>query len=341
MRKTMKRVHQLIGLVGALYMILMALTGTILAFEDQLLRLAVPRLEQSVVPLDADQQGTVLETIEARYDAYQLLSIKLPYPGMNAYRIYERGHGSYLLDPRTLKPIDDPLNVDAALQFLFDLHHSLALGLWGEEAVALLGLVAFFLVLSGLYLWWPWRKGFRLKLLKPKNGRSSALRATHATSGILITPLLLLLIGTGVGMMYGTPIRSALGAVFGGDQPVNMHAVSNGNPATLLTMAGDHFAEARVTLYRPARQPGDPVGLRLQMPAEMHPNGRTTVTVGQQGGQSYDATKAGLGHRIADSFYPLHSGKTGGLPYLLLVVFTGLGTLYLAGMGLTAYVRRR
>lgn len=341
MRKKLKRIHQLVGLVGAVYMLLMALTGTILAFEDQILRLTLPGLDTPVVPLSADQQGKVLEAVEARYQPYQLLSIKLPVEGMNAYRIYERGANSYLLEPRTLKPVADPLGIDAMLQFLFDLHHRLGLGHWGEEAVAVLGLAVLFLTLSGLYLWWPWRKGFRLKLLRPATGRSAALRASHVTTGILVAPLLVLLVATGVGMMYGTAVRGGLTSAFGGGRSVATHTAPNDKPATLLRLAEEHFPSARVTLYRPARKAGDPVGLRLQMPAEMHPNGRTTVTIKSKNAQTFDATQAGLGHRIADSFYPLHSGKTGGLFYLLLVALAGLGALHLAGMGLLAYIRRR
>lgn len=322
-------------------MMLMALTGTILAFEDQLLRMAIPGLKTPIVKLDAEQQGMVIEAVEARYEPFELLSVKLPYDGMNAYRIYERGRNSFLIDPNTLKPVDDPLAMDMILQVMFDLHHTFALGHWGEEAVALLGLIALFSVISGIYLWWPWRKGFRLKLLRPRNGRSSNLRGAHVTMGILSAPLLVLVIATGVGMMYGNVVRGTLTGVLGGDQPLRPVQATSDRPAQLFTLAGQYLPDARVTLYRPARKAGDPVGLRLQMPEEIHPNGRTTITIGTSGAQAYDATGAGLGHRVADTFYPLHSGKTGGVPYLLLIALSGLAAFYLAGMGLLAYVRRR
>ena len=55
----------------------------------------------------------------------------------------------------------------------------------------------------------------------------------------------------------------------------------------------------------------------------------------------YNAPDAALGHNIADAVYPVHSGKTGGMLWQLLVAISGFGGFFLAYAGLNAYIRRR
>ncbi|TNE60913.1 MAG: PepSY domain-containing protein [Alphaproteobacteria bacterium] len=335
MRRGLRRIHQIIGVVGALYMLVMASTGTILAFEDNLLRLLLPGLDRPVVQLSPAEQGAKLGAIEAAYANQGLRSIQLPTDGMNAYRVYLVDKSQQLLDAETLVPIHDPMAADASLQFLFDIHHYLALGDTGKQIIGLLGLAAIFSVLSGLYLWWPWRRGFRLSLLKARGGSSAAHRGAHATMGILLAPLLLVTVVTGTVLIYSGPVRAGLAALFGGAQPTQQAEAGAGGPERLFELAAERLPGAEASIYSPAR-----MSMRLRMQDEWLPKGRSTVTVGPDGAVVYDATKGGMGHRISDAVYPVHAGKVGGALWLAIVVLTGFGTIYLSAMGFLAFWRR-
>jgi uncharacterized iron-regulated membrane protein len=344
MRRNLKRLHQLIGVVIALYMLIMAGTGAALTYKDPILARLIPEVGGQVSALGPVDQAAVLARIEEKYAVPGVRSVKLPRPGMNAYKVYLKGKQELLLNADTLAEVNDPLGVSTFFVVLFDIHHRLAAGATGEEIVGILGLVAIFSLLSGLYIWWPWRKGYRFHNLIPANGRPSAYRLSHVTLGATIAPLLLLNTVTGASMIYSTPVRNALTAVFGGEKAtVAVSIPDTPEPRiALFENKASHFPEGLATIYIPRRTEEGPYSLRLQMPAEWHPNGRSTVTIDPKVRTAtfYNAQDAALGHNIADAIYPLHSGKTGGYLWQALVVLTGLGGFLLAYAGLSAYIRR-
>lgn len=345
MRRSLKRLHQLIGVVIALYMLVMAGTGAALTYKDPILARLIPEVGGQVTSLDPAEQALVLARIEDRYAMPGVRSIKLPRPGMDAYKVYLKGKHEILLNADTLEEVHDPLGAFTFFVVLFDIHHRLAAGAAGEEIVGILGLIAIFSLMSGIYLWWPWRGGYRPRNLIPANGRASAYRLSHVTLGATIAPLLLLNTVTGASMIYSIPVRNALTAVFGGEKTsVAVSIPDTSEPRTaLFDNKASHFPEGLATIYIPQRTEEGPYSLRLQMPAEWHPNGRSTVTIDPKAGTAtfYNAPDAALGHNIADAIYPLHSGKTGGYLWQALVALTGLGGFLLAYAGLSAYIRRK
>ncbi len=344
MRRTLKRLHQLIGLVIALYMLVMAGTGALLTYKDPILARLIPEVGGEVTILGPAAQAEKLAEIETRYAVPGVRSVKLPREGMNAYKLYLNNKEERLLNASTLEDVRDPLGAFGFFVVLFDIHHRLAAGETGEEIVGILGLVTLFSLVSGLYLWWPWRKGYRLRNLIPVNGRSSAYRLSHVTLGATVAPLLILNTVTGASMIYSTSVRTGLTGIFGGERPVSTQQAEIADPRTaLFEEKAATFPEGLATIYIPKRTEDGAYSLRLQMPAEWHPNGRSTVTVNKKAGTVafYDAPAAALGHNIADTIYPLHSGKTGGYLWQALVALTGIGGFLLAYAGLSAYIRRR
>ena len=336
MRKKLKLLHRLIGAVGVLYMLVMAFSGTVLVYRAEILSAMLPSLAAPVVALEANEQGEILDTITAHYLPGQIRSIRFPVEGMNAYRVYLTGREALLLDTETLLPINDPLQMDRILLFLFDLHHYLALGDVGKQIVGILGIVAVLLVISGVYLWWPWKRGFRLSSLRVKGAGAAGYRGAHATMGILVAPLLLLISMTGSAMIYSGPVRAGLAAILGGDRPTTEVTVTDINSSVLLEISNRSLSGARVTAYRP-----EPLALRFKQPEEWLPNGRSSIVIENGRAQIFDATQAGLGLKVSGTIYPLHAGKVGGPIYQLVIAVAGVGTFFLALMAGKAYLRRR
>ncbi len=341
MRKQLKNLHRIIGIIGVIYMFVMAVTGTILVYKNEIISTMVPAVSGSVAILAPTQQAEILSALETRYSPEAIRTIRLPVEGMNAYRLYLTGKRTFLLDTETLQPVDDPLGIDAILQFIFDLHHYLALGDVGKQIVGVLGIAAVLSILSGVYLWWPWRKGFRLSTLRAKGGKAAALRSAHATMGIMVAPLLLLIAITGSAMIYSGPVRTGLAAVFGGERPVVDTVVTNSAKAALFELSNAYLEGAIVTGYNPDSKGSGRIGLRIKLPSEWLPNGRSSVLIEGDKAQVFDATAQGRGLKIADTIYPLHAGKVGGSLYKISVAFVGLGTVFLTLMAGLAYTRKR
>jgi uncharacterized iron-regulated membrane protein len=91
-------------------------------------------------------------------------------------------------------------------------------------------------------------------------------------------------------------------------------------------------AAAPRRLMLPA-EPGAPLTLRLKQDFEWTPNGRTYVYVDPATGHvlaTEDPASGDTASAIAEKFYPVHSGKVGGLFWHLALTFSGL-TLALLG----------
>lgn len=335
MRPLIRRLHEVIGLVVAVYMILMGVTGTLLTFREDILAASLPGLD---TPAAATDQATI-DRIVATYAPAGLRTIKLPKDGFNAYRVYLPDQRELLLDSSTLEPVVDPLHLDALFVTLFDLHHRLTFGEAGEEVIGILGLTTLFIAVSGIYLWWSWRRGFSLARMRPRGESAAAYRTAHLTSGIVIAPFLLMSVATGSAMIYSTAVRDGLTALFGGERPVA--SMPAGNTGSLIDDVSTALPGSRPVFYILPRGGAVEPSMRVKMPAEWHPNGRSTLARNEDGTLAvYDATGSGTGHRIADAVYPLHSGKVGGLAYRLLIAATGLAIIYLSYLGLVAYIRR-
>lgn len=90
MRRTLKRLHQLAGLLIAVYMLVMAGTGAALTYKDQILARFIPEVRGEVVALSPEAQAAKLAEIEGQYAIIGVRSVKLPRPGMNATRSTSR-----------------------------------------------------------------------------------------------------------------------------------------------------------------------------------------------------------------------------------------------------------
>jgi len=84
--------------------------------------------------------------------------------------------------------------------------------------------------------------------------------------------------------------------------------------------------------------------LKLRLPGEAHPNGRSNVTLDVAAGRivaTRDARLAGAPAAYDDALYPLHIGRLFGdaprVPWLL----GGIGLFRLVTAGVTAFLRRR
>src|SRR3546814_7974567 len=97
------------------------------------------------------------------------------------------------------------------MDWLFELHHYLLAGETGKLISGAFGLAIAGLVLIGLYLWWPWRRGWRLSNARAKRPTHASHLAAHTTLGILMAPALFLAALSGGAIVFheqATSLRS-------------------------------------------------------------------------------------------------------------------------------------
>lgn len=347
-RHWMQRLHLWLGLsVGVVYA-LIALSGSVLVFQQPWLRAAYPQLAAHALP-DAAQRAAVLTRIADQWQPQGLRAADLPRPGLPVWQLYFADGTRRYLDPADGSLLlTRPRNGDT-LQVLHDWHTHLLAGERGEQLLGVIGWLALFLLISGPLLWWPGRRHLLASLRPHAQPPTRRWASWHRGAGILGLPLLVLVSLTGTLMIYGATTSQLLRKAFGepvrapAPAPLVMRAAPIDWNAVLVAaqQALPGAALHRVTL--PATRNAQVV-IRAQARGEWHPVGRSTIWLDPYTARvlaSHDASRSGAGTRINDAIYPLHSGRVGGRAWQLAVAFAGLLPPFFAITGLLFWRARK
>lgn len=334
-RPVLRWLHATLGLFAALYILMASATGAILLFKHELLALAHPELG----PVPADPVARA-ERLAATLEPGSFTSIKFPDGALRAFIVYLPEHRTALHDPVTLAPLEDRLGLNRAMDWIFELHHYLLAGDTGKIISGAFGLAIAALVLIGLYLWWPWRRGWRLSHARAKRRTRASRLAAHTTLAILMAPALFVAAFTGGAIVFHEQAHAALVRLFGQKDPALDVSRASGSLADL-TRA--QFPHAAARLFIPPSNPGGDIVLRLRQPEEHHPNGRSTFSYDPRSQRASAATsepESGAGNRIYNLFYPLHTGGLGGLPLRLFFLLSAPLAFLAAWNGLRSRLTR-
>ncbi|WP_137171699.1 PepSY domain-containing protein [Massilia sp. HP4] len=236
---------------------------------------------------------------------------------------------------------------DSVVSLLHGLHSALWLGQTGKAILALAAFVYLLLAISGIVLWWPrrWPPALRIALDK---GFSRASFDLHRTGGIVFALLLAVSMATGaylawrpigglISWLAGTPVVSAPtlpAAAAGPALPLD----------ALASAAQQAFPDGRIGLFLYTPQLDRPLAVRMHVPDDPHPNGRSVAWLDPRNGQvlasrRWDALDPGT--RINSIVFPLHTGELGGVAGDAAVALLGLVLSVLGITGLVLWWQRR
>ena len=316
--------HRWLGGALGLVLVILALSGTALLWEDAWI--GVPGAESPPV----NEPEALARAVEvARHHGRSLDRITFAGDTFGLHQAaYADGSGAYIDGSGQIVDTWQTMWGRPEL-WLFDLHHYLLAGETGKIVAGLAGLAGLFFTLSGAIIWWRTRRTFALRLWPRRFSRSAIVRQ-HRDLGILVAPLLVLAFLTGAAMIF-EPVKGALTAPFGARAPAP-HA-----PAPRIAPGDVEQLLAKAQGIYPAAQPrrlqftADGLVLRLRQPFEWTPNGRTYLR--ERDGQiATDAPDGSFDKdAMSEKFYPVHAGKVGGIVWKLALTLAGLA---LAMLGL-------
>lgn len=334
--KLLSLIHRWTGAFLGLLLAVLGLTGALLVWEGQWIRL--PGAHDPVV----ENVASIARIVDNAAAHQRLSRVTLAGDEIALHQlVFADGSGAYVRQngevvARWTNEWERPE------LWLFDLHHHLFAGETGETITGVAGIAGMLFVLTGMILWWRSRGRFSFRLW-PRRFAPGPITAQHRDFGIVAAPLLLLSFSTGALMIFDTMRHLVLGEEV---RPRIEVAQPNGNPslASMLMSAKALFPDAELRRITFPTTPGKPITLRLRQPSEWTPNGRTQLTFASRSGALLsidDAARGNSAANVAEKLYPVHTGKVGGVAVKILMTASGVGLFLLGSLATYAFWRRR
>ena len=354
LRRALFQIHLWSGLFLSLYVIVIALTGSLLVFENELTHTTLPAHLSAFDAAHTATIPTVMQAFAHAYPTAHVTDINTPWPTIPAYTLIAvtntGRHFTLIADPVTATLHPQPRTW---VNWVHDLHAFLLLNpAYGEQVNAIGAAILLLLCLTGILLWWQglarWTRALTINFRT--NWRRINFDLHHA---IGFWTLFLVFWWSISGIYFGfyKQVVAAANAI----SPVQgMHAPSL--PAD--TPTGPHRASLQSILD--AAQAASPHGrlfslsdpslttttayaqMDLRAPADF--SHRDILAISTVNAQVLTDWHYGANHTLGDWFlwsqHPLHFGTLWGLPIKILWFLLGLSLAVLTATGLLMYWNR-
>lgn len=214
------RWHFYAGLVCAPFLVILAVTGAIYLFNDEINDLAYPDLRRVPPSANAVPLEQMAASALAGYPGGKVTRIDTPAAAGRSVEVFvtpQQGEPRRVfVDPGSGRVLGSYVYSRTLVGFSDIAHGSLMLGTFGDALVELAACWGFILTVTGLYLWWP-RGGLRIAtaLLPRWNTKGRAFwKAWHAAVGVWTAILIMFLILTGLpwANIWGDLLRRGIDA---------------------------------------------------------------------------------------------------------------------------------
>jgi len=351
-RRFLQKLHHLLGISAGVVMFFLALSGSILVFDEEIDRWLNPEL-LSIAPAEKPVSlDAALAVVQKELPDHQVAFIRLPRTPESSVEVWssDEPHQIAYVDPYRLKLLGTRGENDGAMGVLKDLHVRLFAGEAGHTGVGIVGLALLFLLGSGAVL--AWRKGRLKRIFKPRlKGPAAAIAFDwHRFIGTAGWALLFISAVTGVMLVFFRVTAFALMLAFGGTPPERPGPVELAPDVPLLALdemrprAEAAMPDATLTWMSPPEKEGAPFLGRYRHRDDPHPNGTSFAAFHPQTGELlsvYGWENKGTGLWLSDLKYPIHIGAFWGAAGPLIVVLTGVVPIALMGTGSYLWLRRR
>jgi uncharacterized iron-regulated membrane protein len=286
MRKLILNIHLYLALAAGIFVTILGITGSIMAFEDDLDRLFNRKLFYSEPRGQQLSPAAILESLQKTYPGQRFNMLRLPNGPSDSYGTQMRG-GQIFIDSYT-GDIHGIRTGTSVLQTIHQLHLRLLMGKTGDMIVSSVGAIILFLVISGAYLWWP------LKRMTVKPG-AQARRFSfdlHNSVGIYSAVFLIILSITGMAIGFDDTLVPWLYKVTNSSPP-KRNVPSALQPGATPITADDAIRTASAALPGAAPlmvlvpPPGKAsYSVAMHFPEDLTPGGRSWVIVDQFSGKA-------------------------------------------------------
>ncbi len=354
LRRALFQIHLWAGVALSLYVVVIAISGSILVFENELTGTTLPRGLSAFDPLHTAPIPEVMRRFRQACPGCTASVLISPYPAVPAFQIRavdsQSRQLSFIADPVSGAVLSQPRTW---VDWMHDLHVYLLLGSGhGKQVNGVGAAILLLLCVTGPLLWWPgfrnWSRGFRISL------RSHWRRINfdaHLAIGIWTLAIVTWWAVSSIYFAWYGPLEAAVNAVFPVramlSPPMPPLAPNSGGPASLaaIVAAAQHSSpHGRLfAIYNPSlTDPTVFVQMDLRDPSNFAH--RDLITIETSSARVLTIWHYGnnvtLGDWILWSMFTLHFGTVWGIPIKILWFLLGVSLAVLSITGLIMYWNR-
>jgi len=343
MRAIVVKLHMYGAFVAAVFVVVLGVTGSIMAFEDELDHLTNPRLFK-VTPAGTPKRLTelgadALEANPGKHIGGYGMGVRPDlsyYVALGGTAVYMNQYTGEILGERS---------GPTWLSQIHQLHLRLLAGPTGKTIVSWAGVLTLLLSISGLYLWWPVK---RIRINWGAGGRRRWFDV-HNTVGILAFVFLFIASLTGVAIGFES-VTSPMFYRFTNSQPYPFAVPVTPQPGARLLTPDDAVMAARAAMPGAApiavtaSSPTSAYRVAMRFPEDLTPGGRTRVYVDPYTGavlQAESSRTTAAGTRIINTNRAIHTGDIFGIPSKILMSLTSLAAIAQVITGVTMWWKRK
>lgn len=343
MKKAILQIHLWIGLLAALLLFCLGISGAMLVFEDQIDHALNPRLSHvnpssTALPLAALQRAA-----EQAHPGYRATGVYFPGSDDVSYAIGLESKSGPGIEVAINQYTGEVLGTWDDRRFVRKLHGFHTQFLAGRVGSNLVGwsggVFLLFLSVTGLVLWWP----HKLRVFRWSSFGTKFQYDLHNTVGFYASVFLLVFALTGIAIHWerGTERLAEKISAVPARQPMPNVSVPAGAPQLtadqLVVSAQKAATGARVTGIRLPDEPDAPAFVTLKFPEDHTPAGRTQAFIDPYTGKVLKFSSSrempwavSYARRVNRE---LHTGDFLGWPSKLLAAFFSLALPILAASG--------
>lgn len=339
MKKLIFNLHMFAGLGAAVILILLSLSGAVIAFEPELNRTLHPGLTRVAVTGPVMNWDAVKASVEQQLPGWKLT--RFYFPDRPDWSTYSRIRNSkthavrqIYVNQYTGKVLGSTEDGPDLLIRIHDLHVNLLTGKIKSRPGSILVMAGtwalLLLSITGLFLWFP-RRIFRFRTSSPAPRLN---RDLHLTLGFWSSLAMFAFALTGIGLHYQTgKLLDLL------NRPENAASAPGHGPSIegILQSGREALPGAATERLLLSEKKGDPVFLYLRFPEDKTPAGRSFVTLDPATGRvlsvgnsrTFPAAQSALVQYTRE----IHTGTLFGMPTRILAALFGFSLSILAITG--------
>jgi uncharacterized iron-regulated membrane protein len=346
------QIHLWFGLVGAIFLLILGFTGSVMAFEG-----LHPRLWYVDVQAEKLLQQDLINRVQMRFAPAHVIAVQIFRQRNLVESLEMTDRSTVLVNPYNgaiLWRATGPSSVQNVLQSIHQLHLRLTPDprAWpgfssvGKVAVSFAGLILFVQVPIGIYLWWRYRR-------KSVQWKGSWLRTCfdlHKTLGLYGALFLFIAALTGIliGFDWGektiyTVTRSSRPARLRLPQSTVIAGTAAIGLDRALEVAKEAMPDASVAGFSVPLRANDAINVLMRVPEETSEAVHSAVSIDRYSGkvlQVRDFRKDSLGYRVIRFNRSIHTGDAAGLPTHILVSLSSLLLVAMVITGVAIWVKK-